>query len=266
MSEIDNNKIKSNSFLLGNVALFIFFITVIGYIVAYEWEILSAWYYGFDIELISISTTVLIKNNVLMFICIAMLLSGIMYEILRKHKNNVMCRWLTDNISCLWKKVHTRKLLIGSITTVLILGIVYTYLRLTYFVHFLSVIGLVFIVLLIIFLLHRMMLETDLVKVCCYLAFLVLSIPLFIFALFFSPISPFNVFNNYKAFDYNDRKFIVLRKYDENLIAKRIDIVKNNNEVFKNNDILYLPISTLKEGIIFYNVRRNDKDEYEVIQ
>lgn len=130
----------------------------------------------------------------------------------------------------------------------------------------------------------------------------------FVFTLFCSPLSPFDLHENYEAFNYENKRYILLRQYDNVLIAKHIDIVNTDNEVpitiFPNRsfipyflmidkiqpitsnvpplrpyiepkqnkkvnkagEILYLPLSTLKEGIVFYHVKRKGKDNYEIIQ
>lgn len=249
---LKNDDIQKDSILLRNLSLFTILLTALIYISAYICEVITAICYGFDIDLISLSMSTLIKNNIVCLLLIIPSMLPILFDYLRNHQKS------SSNVKQVVKNYY-----IFIITTIVVILsiVVYKFNQFIFYKLFLPVVIILVSILLFIYFFLKLICSMNFIQLFYYLFFWVFLFIILVAITFFNFILTAN--KPYQIFSYDNQNYALLRRYDNSLVAKKI-ITKEQNGQEKNyfyDEILYLPIATLKKGLLFRIVKvENDSN------
>lgn len=244
----ENNDVQKEGILFKEMGFLVVVLTALLYMSAYVCEVITAIYYGFDIDLILLTMSTIIKNNILSLFIIIPAMLPIVFDYLRCYQTKPLSLKLE-------KKSHL--FIIVIIFAFIFIGI-YNFNESIFYRLFLPVTIIPIFILLLLYFLHKIFRSTSLVQSFFYLFTWTLILLVLVGMTFLSFILMSD--KQYQMFNYNNQSYILLRQYDNNLIAKKI-IIKELNGQRENcfdNEILYLPISVLEKGLILKTVDVRD--------
>lgn len=269
ITEFEDDDLQKNSILFKEISFFVVVLTVSSYVSTYACEVITASYFGFDVDLISLSMSVIVKNSVILlsiititlipFILVTMLCIKCYYK--EASKLEKIASFLENNN----KLCH----IIFIIYLIFIFGCSYYFLSVylakdNFYILLLAcvIIGLFYCFYITIYSNKLMYLIFSL----AIFLFLCILLAILVFMIF-----PLKNFKPHQSFEYNGQSYILLRNYDGNLVANKI-IIKQPVETIKqeeskpsterkqpdkycfNKEILYLPKDSIKEGLTFKKV------------
>ncbi|MCO6549545.1 MAG: hypothetical protein J6580_02565 [Gilliamella sp.] len=268
---LSNNKNKDkdkDSILFKEIGLFGVVLTALLYVSAYACEVITAYHFKFDVDLISLSMSVVIKDSVLILTAITIslfLLVSLLYVFYRKNKikidqafNKIKIVEIPNKIKIV--EIPNKKTtgmfnckIFKIIWGILILSVIfggcycYFFLQKENLYYFFIVITFLFIM----FLAKKIVSSKKLIQLFYFLSvFFVLWLMLVALLFYFFVLQDFKP---KKSFKYNEQDYILLRNYDGNLVAKKIGQEQSGEYCF-NEEILYLPKDILKEGLTFKKI------------
>ncbi|NUF27038.1 hypothetical protein [Gilliamella sp. ESL0254] len=243
---LENNDVPKDGVLFKDIGFFAVVLTALLYMSAYVCEAITAVYYGFDIDLISLPMSTIIKNNMLSLFIIIPAMLPIVFDYLRCYQT------LPLNVKPV-KKFHL--LIIVIIFVSISIGI-YNFNESIFYRLFLPVTIISIFSLLFLYFLSKIFRSTGFVQSFFYLFIWIIIWLVLVGMTFLSFILMSGKHKQYQMFNYNNQNYVLLRQYDNNLVAKKI-ITKELNGQKENcfdNEILYLPVSILEKGLILRTV------------
>lgn len=248
----ENNDVQKDGVLFKEIGFFAVILTALLYMSAYVCEAITAIYFGFDIDLISLPISTIIKNNIIsLFIIISSLLPIIFDYLCSKKKPSKLINFKYNCLVTAFavQIVGVTCFFLYKIKGIESLGGIFTTIIIAIFI------------LLFILVLFKASNSKAFMQLFCYLSILFLLYFFLVGFIFFT----FNLKENksHQSFEYYKQNYILLRKYDDNIVAKKI-ISKESNGQKENcfdSEILFLPVNILEKGIIFttINVEGNCK-------
>ncbi|OCG77822.1 hypothetical protein [Gilliamella sp. Occ4-3] len=253
-NRLDDSDIQNHRILLRDLGLFILISTSLMYFISYEVEIFTAIHYGFDIEFISLSTAIIIRNNSLYLFTLILCLILIIFDYLYSPQKNVLSKKFV--IKGRFKKISLIILMIVFLLIAYILDLP------IFCGQFLLPVIFAPILLVVIFYFSRISKSSDFMNLFSNVAlfFLVCAISVYLMLEIFIFTDKDKI---YQSFNYNEQRYVLLRIYDNNLVAKKIDTkqLDDQKKNYFNNEILYLPTATLEQGLIFKSIKVSSGSE-----
>lgn len=245
LNTMENNNNQKSSILLRDFGFFVVVITALLYVSAYVCEVITAFYFGYDVDLISLSMSIIIKNNIISLFTIILSLSPIILDYLYGKKNT-------------WKvSTHKNKSIFLFIIAIIVgagFFVIYKINEVSFFKSFLPSVIIALCILLFLHFFLKSISSSEFRPLLCYLSGLIF-IYLFLAGFIFLT---FSLLTNkpYYTFIYDKQSYILLRQYGDNFIANKIIQKDLNNQLtyYFCNDILYLPTTIIEQGVIFKSI------------
>ncbi|MWN89896.1 hypothetical protein GQ597_04115 [Gilliamella sp. Pra-s65] len=250
---------EEGSILFKEIGFFGIVLTALLYVSVYACEVITAFYFGFDVDLISLPMSVVIKDSVLILnVILLLLLVSSLYLFIKKEKIEIKIVEIFNKIKIaeIFNKKTTEKpnckifkIILGIlILSMIFLGCYYCFFlqkeNRYYFFFVITYLSIMFFV-------KKIVSSKKLIQLF-YFLFIFFALWFMLVALLFY----FFVLQDFKpkkSFKYNEQDYILLRNYDGNLVATKATIIQQEKCCF-NDEILYLPKEILKEGLTFKKV------------
>ena len=237
---------EKGSILFKEIGFLGIVLTALLYMSAYACEVITAFYFGFDVDLISLPMSVVIKNNIIILFIIAISLLPVIVGYFANEigkKNNETGK--KNN-----KNSKNFKIILG----IIILGIIILGIWGVYYFFYLQKDNKHYLIAVIIFVFtmffaHKIVFSKTFIQLLSFLpAFFVFYFALVTLLFYFT----LQDFKPEYSFEYNKQDYILLRNYDGNLVANKIG--QEPDKYCFNKEILYLPKDILKEGLTFKKI------------
>lgn len=270
ITEFEDDDLQKNSILFKDISFFVAVLTVSSYMSTYACEVMTASYFGFDVDLISLSMSVIVKNSVILLTIITLIL--IPFILIYMLVNKYYCKKKAPKLEKMALFLENNNkwcITIFIIYLIFIFGCSYYFLYVYFVKDNFYILLLAFVIIGIFYCSYITINSNKRMHLLYWLAiflFLCILLAILVFMIF-----PLKNFKPYQSFEYNGQSYILLRNYDGNLVANKI-IIKQPVETIKqeeskpsterkqpdkycfNKEILYLPKDSIKEGLTFKKV------------
>lgn len=268
--KFEDDNLQKDSILFKEISFFVAVLTVSSYVSSYACEVMTASYFGFDVDLISLSMSVIVKNSVILLSIITITLIPFILVTMLGNKNYYKKKASKlEKIASFLEKNNKWRHIIFIIYLTIILICSYYFLSVYLAKDNFYILLLACVITAFCYSFYRMIYSNKPMHLLYSLAiflFLCIVLAILVFMIF-----PLKNFKPYQSFEYNGQSYILLRNYDGNLVANKI-IIKQPVETIKqeesklsterkqpdkycfNKEILYLPKDSIKEGLTFKKV------------